>query len=62
MSEYSVIHDLNFDFEDEEDLKYRYNLTKFEILEDSVESSKVKFYFNNKEDLYNFECDFNINQ
>ena len=29
MSEYSIIHDLNFDFEDEEDLKERYNLIRY---------------------------------
>ena len=61
MSEYSIIHDLNFDFEDEENLKERYNLIRYEILEDSIENSKVKFYFNNREDLFNFQCDYNIN-
>lgn len=61
MSDYSIIHDLNFDFEDAEDLKERYNLIKYEILEDSIENSRVKFYFNNREDLFNFQCDYNIN-
>ena len=60
MSNYSIIHDLNFDFEDVEDLKERYDLIKYEILEDSIENSRVKFYFNSREDLFNFQCDYNI--